>query len=226
MNKIVAIIPAKSNSTRIKNKNLKDFGNSNLLNIKIKQLKEVSSINRIIVNSDNDLIEKLCKSENVHFQRRPEDLSSENVPWSDVFRSMINNIYEEIIFLCFVTTPFITCNLYKQMIKIFYDNIDSIDSLIAVSKIQTHLINSSGKPLNFSFGDGHKNSQELDPIYEMLAGAYMIKKSVALESNYHIGRSPYIYEVPKINAIDINDEFDWELAKAVFEGLGDKFLYD
>ena len=58
--KIVAIIPIRKNSRRIKNKNFINFykGNS-LLEIKIKQLKKINKIDKIIVSSDSVLTRKL-----------------------------------------------------------------------------------------------------------------------------------------------------------------------
>ena len=51
---ITAIIPVKGNSTRLPNKNVLPFGNSNLLQHKIDQLKQVEGLHEIICSSDSD----------------------------------------------------------------------------------------------------------------------------------------------------------------------------
>ena len=48
--KIVAIVPVRKGSKRIKNKNFKKFASSNLLEIKLKSLKKVNLIDQIIVS--------------------------------------------------------------------------------------------------------------------------------------------------------------------------------
>ena len=51
---IVAIIPIRKNSQRIKNKNFRKFyNNKSLLEIKIEQLKRVKLIDKIVVSSDS-----------------------------------------------------------------------------------------------------------------------------------------------------------------------------
>ena len=51
MNKtITAVIPVKGNSTRLPNKNILPFGDSNLLQHKIEQLKHVEGLHEIIVS--------------------------------------------------------------------------------------------------------------------------------------------------------------------------------
>ena len=50
---ITAIIPVKGNSTRLPNKNILPFADSNLLIHKIRQLKQVEGITEIIVSSDS-----------------------------------------------------------------------------------------------------------------------------------------------------------------------------
>ena len=51
---ITAIVPVKGNSTRLPNKNILPFGDSNLLLHKLDQLKQVKEITDIVVSSDSD----------------------------------------------------------------------------------------------------------------------------------------------------------------------------
>ena len=50
MKEITAIVPVRKGSVRVKNKNIRPFGESSLLELKIKQLKKVSGISEIIVS--------------------------------------------------------------------------------------------------------------------------------------------------------------------------------
>ena len=62
MKKITAVIPVRKGSVRVKNKNTKPFVNTTLLELKIKQLKNVNSIDEIIVSSDcNRMLEIASK---------------------------------------------------------------------------------------------------------------------------------------------------------------------
>ena len=52
--KLIAVVPVRAGSQRVKDKNIKPFANSNLLTLKLQTLKNVANIDRIIVNSDSD----------------------------------------------------------------------------------------------------------------------------------------------------------------------------
>ena len=51
--KLLAIVPVRAKSQRVKNKNIKKFANSNLLEIKLKLLKKIKDIDEIVVSSDS-----------------------------------------------------------------------------------------------------------------------------------------------------------------------------
>ena len=52
--KLTALVPVRKGSQRVKDKNIKNFGGTSLLELKIKNLKKISLIDEIIVNSDSD----------------------------------------------------------------------------------------------------------------------------------------------------------------------------
>ena len=64
--KITAVIPVRKGSIRVKNKNIKPFGNSSLLELKIDLLKQVVGIENIIVNSDSQEMLDIAERKNVN----------------------------------------------------------------------------------------------------------------------------------------------------------------
>ena len=68
--KIVAIVPVRKGSKRIKNKNFKKFASSNLLEIKLKSLKKVNLIDQIIVSTDSPIAIKIAVKYNVSYHIR------------------------------------------------------------------------------------------------------------------------------------------------------------
>lgn len=88
-----AIIPVRAGSQRIKNKNILPFGKSNLLIHKIRQLKQVSLINSIVVSSDCDLMLDMAKSEGVVTHKRLVEYADEK---TYSFNEVVVNIVEAI----------------------------------------------------------------------------------------------------------------------------------
>lgn len=52
--KVVAVIPIRSGSQRVKDKNLRKFGDTTLMELKIKNLLEVPELDQVIVNTNSD----------------------------------------------------------------------------------------------------------------------------------------------------------------------------
>ena len=52
--KVTAVIPIRSGSQRVKDKNLRKFGDTTLMELKIKNLIEVPELDKVIVNTNSD----------------------------------------------------------------------------------------------------------------------------------------------------------------------------
>ncbi len=52
--KITAVIPIRSGSQRVKDKNLRPFANTNLMELKIKTLLQVPELTSIVVNTNSE----------------------------------------------------------------------------------------------------------------------------------------------------------------------------
>ena len=70
MNKISAVIAARGGSRRVKNKNIRPFAGSSLLERKLLQLKDINEIDAIYVNSESDKILNIAKKYNVNTIKR------------------------------------------------------------------------------------------------------------------------------------------------------------
>ena len=75
---IIAIIPARGGSKRIKNKNIKKFRGQSAISITIKKLKKSKIFSRIIVSTDNKKIMKISKMAGAETPfKRPKYLSND-----------------------------------------------------------------------------------------------------------------------------------------------------
>ena len=82
MNKtITAVIPVKGNSSRLPNKNILPFAESNLLEHKINQLKQVKGLHEIICSSDSDKMLAIAEKCGIKAIKRPKQDADESVPF-------------------------------------------------------------------------------------------------------------------------------------------------
>ena len=65
MNKLVAVVPIRKNSQRVKHKNFRSFGDKNLLIHKIEMLKKIDFLDEIIINTDSNKAISIAKKLNV-----------------------------------------------------------------------------------------------------------------------------------------------------------------
>ncbi len=212
---LTAIIPVKANSSRLPNKNILPFGNSNLLIHKIHQLKKVESITEIIVSSDSDEMLEMAEEQGVTAMKRPEKYANESVPFGKFLDYLCEVLPNEHILWACVTSPLVEPYLYQKAINLYFEKLcEGYDSLITLEPKQTFFLDKTG-PLNFKTGLEHKNSEYLEPIYHFTNGINIAPKSQIAEWHYNYGPNPYKLMVNKREAIDIDDIFDYVCALAM-----------
>ena len=87
MSKIIkAVIPVRKGSERVKNKNVKKFGDSSLLENKIEILKKVKGLDSIVVNSDCPEMLDIAVKYGVEAQKRVDYFASSKVNNSEYFQ--------------------------------------------------------------------------------------------------------------------------------------------
>ena len=89
--KIISIIPARSGSKRLKNKNISMLGKKPLINHILEKLANISSISKIVISTDYPQIDKFIKKKNkkIIIDKRSKKLSSDKSTVLDVVKSIM-----------------------------------------------------------------------------------------------------------------------------------------
>ena len=97
----------------------------------------------------------------------------------------------------------------------------SHDSAFSAERIQTFAWY-QGEPINYDLNDVPR-TQDMDPIWVETSAFFMFKKEIFTVHNRRIGFNPYIQEVSGIEAVDIDEKKDYDLAciLAKAEGIGE-----
>lgn len=214
---IVAIIPVKKHSSRLSNKNILPFADSNLLIHKIRQLKKVEALNQIIVSTDSEEMIKMAEQEGVQVQHRPEKYANESLPISEFVTYLADTIACDHFMWACVTSPLVDSDLYIRAIDVYFRKLDEgYDSLVTVLPFKHYLMDGKG-PFNFSRGKAHPNSQKLPDYYLFTNGIQLTPHGKYKEWGDRIGEKPYLMEVKKDEAVDIDDIYDYEYAKLLWQ---------
>ena len=91
------------------------------------------------------------------------------------------------------------------------------DSVFSVTKIQTRFYDQEGKAINHNPKELIR-TQDLPPIFEENSCFFIFTKESFAESNkQRIGVNPEMFEIDKIEAIDIDTMEDFILAEAIYK---------
>ena len=120
--KISVVIPCRKGSTRCKNKNLRKFGNTTLLENKIQMLKKSIYISEIIVSSNDQEALDIAKQCGVTGFKRSNDLCHGDVPPAKVHESLAKCASNEVFVYASPVAPFMSVEKFDEIIKFWIDN--------------------------------------------------------------------------------------------------------
>jgi N-acylneuraminate cytidylyltransferase len=216
MKSITAIIPVKKNSSRLPNKNILPFGDSNLLVHKIRQLKQVEAVNQIVVSSDTEEMLLMAEQEGVIPLLRPKQYADESLPISEFLLYLCDNVAGQHFMWSCATSPLVDSELYRSAIEQYWKKLsEGYDSLVTVCPFQHYLMDENG-PFNFSRGREHTNSQQLKKLYLFTNGIQITPSVKMKEWGDRIGLKPFLMPVSKNASIDIDDVYDYEFALSIY----------
>jgi len=221
--KIVAIIPARGGSKRIKGKNIKIFKGVPAISNTIKKLRKSKIFSKILVSTDNTRIMKIARKAGAEIPfKRPKNLSDDYV--SD-FPAIIHCIkflnYKNYKFnyICCVypVNPFLTISdLKKGFAKIKKKKMGFVFSAV---KYQFPFFRSfvfSKKKIKMIFKKYYKTrSQDLKQIFCDAGQFYWGSKKTWLKEKMHFSKNSDIVEIPKWRYHDIDTPDDWKKAEKI-----------
>ena len=213
MKDIVAFVGVRSGSVRVKNKNVKPFGNTTLLDLKLDTLKHVDGIRGIIVSSDcDDMLEKASKH-GVILHKRDDYHSSGKCTNSEYFRRIGEIVDADNVMYSPVTSPFVSLETYAECIRRF----DTCNNIVTTNLVKHHLW-LDGNPINYDI-ENAPNSQDLPDIHAINYGCCLISRKELIETKNVVSSNPTFYVLDEIESIDIDTNLDYTLAESLYGKL-------
>tara|TARA_B110000858_G_C17765401_1_gene456765 strand:+ start:717 stop:1388 length:672 start_codon:yes stop_codon:yes gene_type:complete len=217
MNKLIAIIPIRKGSQRVKHKNFKPFGGKNLLIHKIEILKKLDFIDEIIVNTDSDKAISIAKKLGVKYFKRDAYFASSQCVNSEFWKNVADNTKSEFIMFANCTSPLIKLSTYKDIISLSKKFIEKnkFDSINTVTEVKEFLFKDN-KPINFKLNKA-PNSQNLPNIVKLNFAINILKTKQMSSGKSLIGKKPYLYKLNEIEGLDINTEYEFSFAEFLYK---------
>jgi len=220
-NKVIAVVPARIGSNRIKLKNLRLINGNPLISYCINTLKKCKTVNDIYVNSDSELIGKVAIRYGVKFYKRRKELATSKSMIDEYIYDFLKNVDCDIIAVINPTSPFITSAEIDDAINNFV--IHDYDTQLAYEDIKTHCFYNE-EAINFSINGKHPRSQDLTPIKALNFAVTLWKKAKFIEQYERMEYGVYtgkigFYSFHGFSNIDIDWEDDFILAQMIMENI-------
>ena len=212
--KVVALVAMKANSERVPNKNIRMFAGRPLYHHILESLENTYPVDTIIVNTDSDEIAKGAESHfsKVRIIRRPDELCGDMVSMNRIIAHDIAQTPADIYIQTHSTNPLLHSKTISDALHKFSENSD-FDSLFSVNRFQTRLYNADGSSINHNPSELIR-TQDLPPVYEENSCIYVFsKESFEAAGQRRIGQKPMMFETDRIESIDIDDEYTFNLAE-------------
>lgn len=199
--KTVALVPIKMNNERTPGKNTKLLGDGTpLIKCILSTLVTCDEIDEVYVYCSNDEIKKYL-IDGVRYLKRDEKYDTANADVNDMFRTFSREVRADIYVLAHATAPFQTKESIDKGIREVKTG--KYDSALAVTKMLDFYWKDN-LPENYDT-KRIPRTQDLEPIFVETTGLYIFTKNVIEERRSRIGYNPYLLEVSKVEACDIND---------------------
>jgi CMP-N-acetylneuraminic acid synthetase len=216
--RIVALLPMKANSERVKGKNFRSFCGKPLFRWMLDTLLKVDRISDVIINTDaRDILIKhgLDSDKKINIRDRAAPICGDFVSMNDVIADDVENVDADIYIMTHTTNPLLsTTSINKALDSYLEHQADGYDSLFSVNKIQTRFYDGSCNPINHNPADLIR-TQDLTPWFEENSNLYIFSRESFAKSGARIGVKPIMFETPKTESIDIDTPEDWELAQTI-----------
>ena len=215
---IAAIVPMRHSSERVPGKNYRSFAGQPLFFHIIKSLLSCKSIDTVIIDTDSPIIMSLVKDNfpSVILLERPDHLKSGSIPMNDVLLNILNQYPADFYIQTHSTNPILSKETIEKAIELFLSIFPIYDSLFTVTKKNVRFWDGLARPINHN-QNILLRTQDLPAIYEENSCLYLFTKEILLRKHNRIGDRPYMFEIPEIEAQDIDVEINFLVAEFLFK---------
>jgi len=227
MHNAIAIIPARSGSKRIKNKNIRQFHGKPIIAYSIELALKSGFFERVIVSTDSQEIADIARSygAEVPFLRTAKN-ADDFATIYDVINEVHDRLDHTYTYTCclFSTAPLLKLESLSQAVSLL-SNTD-VDCVFTIT------------PYKYPIQRALKISDEK---VEMIQSEHLKTRSQDLMSTYHDAGMMYFYKtekylkeksvfkmiskpivLPESMVQDIDDEDDWKMAEIKYQNLHEK----
>lgn len=213
--RVVAFVPAKGESSRIRNKNTVILDGEYLFKRKLRQLVECSEIDEVYLDTESDQLAELASDLPIKVLKRDKNLASNATDGHELFANECRQVNADLYIQCLCTSPFITSATIQRALAALKSARGS-DSLVAVQRRKQYTW-VDGRP---AYGEGRiPNSVDLPETIVESMGLYMVRRAKGASApGRRFGKKPILFDLTDEEAVDVNWPDDLAHAERICAG--------
>lgn len=225
---IVAIIPARSGSKRLPEKNIKLLNGKPLIAYTIEAARKSKYLDRIIVSTDSKEIASIAEKYGAEVPFiRPKYLATDRTPGISVVKHLANWLIKneeykpDVMVILQPTSPLRKTEDIDNAIELLLRT--GVDSVVGVCEVIGRLYLMSKNKNGFEVSDVNaallsKNKQSFEKFYVVNGAIYVTKTDVIIKENTDLPENRVrLYPMPRERSIDIDTMFDFKLAESIIK---------
>lgn len=226
---VIAIIPARGNSKRLPNKNVRPFLGRPLISYTIAAAHNAKLIDRVIVSTESPKVAAVARKFGAEVFQRPAVLAKDTTSMNEVIQNVLNDLVQkqvqvESIVVLFPTAPLRTAadidgavrlarkhSEYESVASYCEAKVAPYAGLVLSRGRLSHLLETSRKLYRY---------QDSPRLYTLNGAVWVLNPTrIALLNNNMLGDRTFGFEMPAVRSIDIDTEFDLFIAECIARRL-------
>ena len=219
---ITALVPMRHHSQRVPGKNYRPLAGRPLYQHIIQSLLDCPEIARVVVDTDSpEVLDGLRQHfPQVHTLDRPEHLRADDIPMNEILLYDTAQFPSDLYLQTHSTNPLLRPETISRAVQTLQANYPAYDSLFSVTRLQTRLWDGLARPINHNPAILLR-TQDLPPVYEENSCIYLFTRPTLELRRNRIGERPFLFEIDRDEAQDIDEEIDFTIADLMMRARGE-----
>jgi len=200
-------------SQRVPGKNYRYLAGKPLYQHIIETLLAVPEVDEVVVDTDSEPV-MVGLRENfpqVKIIDRPEYLRADEMPMNEILIHDTEQYPADFYLQTHSTNPLLKAATISDAIQAFKNNYPELDSLFSVTRWQSRFYDKDGNAVNHDPRELIQ-TQDLPPMYEENSCIYIFTRENLIAKRHRISDRPLMFEIPRLEAVDIDEETDFQIA--------------
>ena len=212
----VALVPLREGSKSIPNKNIKAIGGKPLCAWVLKAAAQSKLIDSVYVSTDSAKISEVVLNLDLDIKiiDRPTKYSTDKASTESVIMHFLEQVNFDKLITIQATSPLLTSSCIDKALAQFKKN--NADSMLSGVRAKRFFWNDEGIPINYNYLKRPRR-QDFKGTFMENGAFYITKLEILKKYKCRLGGKIDLFEMSQENAIEIDEEEDWDLVSNLIE---------